>query len=151
MPVSQLPGNRWFVWLRNATLRIGVLTGVYLSVVLGGWLVIANRVPWSANFAGLRNAAAAALTALLMLIPIARFRRSPARLFAAGITGWAVLSCTYLVLGLSFERLYSRMTPFRVFMLGAVAYLFLAVLIWVVSLVLAARHQPIAAARRRSY
>src|SRR2546422_7619604 len=61
MPSFQPPGSRWFSWLRNATLRIGILTGVYLSAVLWAWLVVANRIPWSANFALPRNAAAAAI------------------------------------------------------------------------------------------
>src|SRR6267143_1310414 len=29
----QLPGMRWVLWLRNSSLRNGVLTGVYLSCV----------------------------------------------------------------------------------------------------------------------
>ncbi len=33
LPQSQLPGSRWLAWLRNATLRVGLLTGIYLSIV----------------------------------------------------------------------------------------------------------------------
>lgn len=150
MPPAQLPGMRWFAWLRNPALHIGVLTGVYLSIVLGAWLVIANRMPWSATFAGPRNLIAGALFLLLMLIPIGRFLRSPARLFASGLAGWALLALTYLVMGFFFERLHSRMGPFHVFMLGAVVYGVVAVVAWVVSLVLAARHHPVATSRRRS-
>lgn len=148
---DQLPGSRWFTWLRDATLRIGVLTGVYLSVILLAWLLIANRVPWSANFAELRNAAAIALALAVMLIPVWRFLRSPARLFIAGLAGWLVLTLTYLVLGLFFQRLHSRMGPFHWFMLGAVVYAVVAVVAWVVSLVWAARHGPMAVPRRRLY
>lgn len=151
MAVPQLPGQRWFAWLHNLTLRVGVITGVYLSAVLVAWLLIANRVPWSANFAGIRNTAAAVLTALLMLVPIVCYLRSPARLFVAGLTAWAVFTCTYRVMGLFFERLLSRMGPFHVFMLGAVVYGCFAVVGWVVSLVWAARHHPNAPTRRRSY
>ncbi len=147
----QLPGSRWFRWLRNATLRIGLLTGIYLSIVLGGWLVVANRVPWSANFAGLRNRGAAGLTLLLMLIPVVRFLRQPARLFASGIVGWAILTWTYFVMGMFFERLFTRMRPGQLFMLGAVVYGFFGVVTWVVSLVLAARHHRLAPSRRRTY
>ena len=45
----QLPGMRWFLWLRIASLRIGILTGIYLSCVFVAWLVVANRVrrSWS--------------------------------------------------------------------------------------------------------
>jgi hypothetical protein len=141
---------RLFAWLRNPALRIGVLTGVYLSIVLGAWLVIANRIPWSANFALTRNLIAGALFLLLMLIPIGRFLRSPARLFASGLAGWALFAFTYLVMGFFFERLHSRKGSFEVLILGAAVYGVVAVAAWVVSLVLAARHHPIAASRRRS-
>ncbi len=151
MPDSQLPGSRWFTWVRYTTLRVGALTGIYLSVVLAGWLVIANRLPALSDFALLRNAAAGALAFLLMLIPIVWFLRSPARLFAAGLTGWALLSLTYLVMGMVFHRLHSRMGPFHFFMLGVVVYGVVGVVAWVASLVLAARRQPIGVARRRPY
>lgn len=151
MPVPQLAGQSWFAWLRSSTLRLGAITGMYLSAVLVAWLLVANRVPWSANFADMRNTVAMALAALLMLIPILPYLRAPARLFVAGLTGWTVLTCTYLVMGLFFERLYSRMGPFHVFMLGAVLYGLLAVTSWVALLLLAARRQPIGAARRRPY
>jgi hypothetical protein len=151
MPQTPLPGARWFSWLRNATLRVGVLTGVYLSVVLGGWLVVANRVPESANYAGSRNLTAAALMVLLMLIPACRFVRSPLRIFYSGITAWSVLTATFLVLGLFFQRLYSRMNPFQVFMLGAIAYGVIAVVAWVLRMTWATRHHSLAVSRRRSY
>ncbi len=150
-PVTQLPGQRWFARLRNPAVRIGVMTGCYLSVVLGGWMVVANRVPWPASLAGIRNLAAAALTAMLVLLPIARFLRSPGQLLFAGLLGWGVNTCTYLVLGLFFDRLFSRMRPFNFFMLGAVVYGVVAATAWVTSLMLAARHHPIAAARRHPY
>jgi hypothetical protein len=149
MPPEQLPGSRWFDWLRNAALRVGVLTGIYLSLVLAAWLIIANRVPWSANFAGIRNAAAAALVLLLMLIPVGCFLKSPARLFVCGLTAWAEFTLTYVALGLYFERLFSRWGPFRVFTVGVVSYGVMAVLAWVVHMVWTARHQPFAVSRRR--
>lgn len=148
MPASQHPGQRWS---RSPVLRTGAVTGVCLSAVLTAWLIVANAVPRSAEFAGMRNGAAAALVVLLMLIPVGRFLRSPGRLFSAGLTGWAVLTSTYLLLGLYFERLYSRLTPFHVFILGAVVYGFFAVLSWVTTLMFAARHQPLAVTRRRTY
>jgi hypothetical protein len=44
----QLPGMRWFLWLRIAALRIGILTGIYLSCVFVAWLMVANRLRnWS--------------------------------------------------------------------------------------------------------
>ena len=150
MPASELPGQQGFRWLRSPALRAGVMTGVYLSMVLVAWLLIANYVPWSARFGLIRNAATAALFVLLMLIPIWRYLRSPGRLFAAGVAGWTLLSLVYLVLGWFFHRLHSRMGPFHVFVLGVVIYGFVAVFCWVVSLVLAARPSPLATPRRRS-
>ncbi len=148
MPVSQQPGLRWS---RSPVLRTGAVTGICLSAVLTAWLIVANHVPRSAEFAGMRNSAAAALVVLLMLIPVGRFLRSPGRLFSAGLTGWAVLTSTYLLLGLYFERLYSRVTPFHLFILGAVVYGFFAVISWVTTLMFAVRHQPLAVTRRRTY
>jgi hypothetical protein len=40
----QLAGIGWLLSLRNASFRMGVLTGIYLSCVFVSWLVIANRV-----------------------------------------------------------------------------------------------------------
>lgn len=148
MPVTEHSGQRWS---RSPVLRTGAVTGVCLSAVLTGWLIVANDVPQSAEFAGMRNSVAAALVVLLMLIPVGRFLRSPGRLFSAGLTGWAVLASSYLLLGLYFERLYSRVTPFHLFILGAVVYGFFAVLSWVTTLMFAARHQPLAVTRRRTY
>ncbi len=151
MPVSKLPGQWRYLLSRNPALRTGAFIGVCLSAVLSAWLIVANHVPRSAEFAGIRNTVAAALAALLMLIPVGRFLRSPGRLFAAGLTGWAVLTGTYWLMGFSFERLHSRMGSFHVLMLGAVAYGFFAVISWVTTLVLASRHQPLAVTRRRTH
>jgi len=135
--------------MRNLALRVGVLTGLYLSVVLVAWLIIANRVPWSTNFAWTRNAIAGVLLVLLALIPIGRFLKSPAQLFLSGVTAWAVLTLTYGGMGLYFQRLYSRMGPFNWFMLGTVAYGVVAVITWVIHMVWTARRHPIAVSRRR--
>ncbi len=151
MPPEHLPGSPWFAWVRNLTLRIGVLTGVSLSAVLGTWLVVANRVRWSANFAEIRNEGAAALTLLLMLIPIGRFLRSPARLFISGLTAWGVLTFTYLAMGLYFQGLYSRMGPLHIFMLGAAVYGVLAVVTWVIQMVWTVRQQSLAISRPRAF
>ncbi len=151
MQAEQLPGSRWFAWLRNLALRVGVLTGVYLSIVLAAWLIIANRIPWSANFAWTRNAIAEVLVALLVLVPVGRFLKSPAQLFVSGVTAWFVLTLTYAGMGLYFQRLYSRRGPFHVFMLGAVAYGVVAVVAWVIHMVWTARHHPMGVSRRRTH
>ena len=100
---SPLPGQRWFSWIHSAPVRIGVLTGIYLGVVLSLWLAIANRIPWTEHFAGPRNMIALALSILVTLIPVGRFLRSPAQLFASGMTAWAVYSFSYAVLGFVFS------------------------------------------------
>ncbi len=152
MSPTALPGIRWFSWLRNPTARVAVLTGVYLSVVMIAWLLLANRVPWLERYADLRNAIAGAVLALLMLIPIGSFLRSPARLFMSGVASWLLLSLVYALMGLFFENLHSRLnkTPFHLFVLGAAVYGLAAVVAWVVSMLLAARHHPIGSSRRRS-
>lgn len=149
MPPSQPHRSRWLAWLASEAFRIGTLTGVYLSLVLVGWLVIANHVSASADFAGPRNATAVALGALLILIPIGRFLRQPSQLFASGLVAWVLLSFTYFTLGFFYLRLHLRMQPFHLFMLGMALYGGVAVVAWVASMLSAARTQPIAAPRRR--
>ncbi|HXP80184.1 MAG TPA: hypothetical protein VN976_09790, partial [Verrucomicrobiae bacterium] len=58
---TQLPGMRWFLWLRIASLRTGILTGIYLSCVFVAWLEVANRVAELESYAELRNLVAGAI------------------------------------------------------------------------------------------
>lgn len=148
-PRTQLPGSQWLLWLRSSTLRVGLLTGIYLSVVFSAWVLVANRLPWTANFAAARNTGASVLLLVLMCIPILRFLRSPLKMFACGLTACAALTWTFLMLGLFFDRLYSRIAPLQLFLLGTVGYGFCAVICWVIQLLFAARHQPVIAPRRR--
>jgi hypothetical protein len=141
---SHLPGIRLFLWLRNRALRIGVITGVYLSVVFVAWLVVANRFPQLQAFAGIRNLAAAVTVLLLMLIPVLRFRREPVRMFVAGLTAWTLLTFTYIGMEMNFSLLESRMGAFHIFMLGGITYCFVAVLHWVFLFCAEARHQHVA-------
>jgi hypothetical protein len=141
---SQLPGMRFFLWLRNASLRIGVFTGVYLSIVFVAWLVIANYFPRLQAFAGIRNVAGAVTILLLMLIPVLRFRREPVRMFVAGLTAWTLLTLTYIGMEMKFSLLESRMGAFRIFMLGGITYCFVAVFHWVFLFCAEARHQHVA-------
>lgn len=146
----ELPGAQWLLWLRNATLRLGVLCGLYLSIMLTAWLFFANRVAWAANFSTIHKPVAAALMGLAALIPVMRYLKAPVRLFTAGIISWAVLSLAYMGLGLYFHRLHTRMGTFHLFMLGAIAYGVAAVVAWVAALVFAAREHPLGVSRRRS-
>jgi len=146
----QLPGMQWFLWLRIASLRIGVLTGIYLSCVFVAWLDVANRVAELEPYAELRNLVAGAILIMVLAIPVLRFRHQPGRLFISGITAWTLLTMTYLVAEIHFTLLESRMGAFHVFVLGAVSYGFLAVLDWVFLMCAGARHQHMAQSRETS-
>jgi len=143
----QLPGMRWFLWLRVASLRTGVLTGIYLSCVFAAWLGVANRVAELERFAGIRNLVAAAIFIMIMGIPVLRFRSRPGRLFIAGLTAWTLLTLTYLLAEMHFTLLESRMGALHVFVLGAVSYGFVAVLDWVFLMCVGVRHQHVVQTR----
>jgi hypothetical protein len=140
----QIPGMRWFRWLRSASLRIGVLTGVYLSCVLVSWLFVANRVRELESFAGIRNLTAGAAAVLLTLIPVLRFRREPVKMFVSGVAAWTLLTLTYVSMEMYFSLLESRMGAFHIFMLGGVSYGFVAVFHWVFLLCAEARQRHLA-------
>jgi hypothetical protein len=143
----QLPGMRYFLWMRIASLRTGILTGIYLSCVFVAWLEVANRVAELTPFAELRNFVAGAILILVLGIPVLRFRNRPGRLFVAGLTAWTLLTMTYIVAEINFTLLESRMGALHVFVLGAVSYGFVAVLDWVLLMCAGVRHQHMAQSR----
>ena len=143
----QLPGMRYFLWMRIASLRTGILTGIYLSCVFVAWLEVANRVAELTPFAELRNFVAGAILILVLGIPVLRFRNRPGRLFVAGLTAWTLLTMTYIVAEINFTLLESRMGALHVFVLGAVSYGFVAVLDWVLLMCAGVRHQHVAQSR----
>ena len=155
---SQLPGMRWFLWLRIASLRTGILTGIYLSCVFVAWLDVANRVAGLEPYAELRNLVAGAILIAVLGIPVLRFRNRPGRLFVAGLTAWTLLTISYVAAEVHFTLLKSRMGAFHVFVLGAVSYGFVAVLDWVFLMCAGVRHEhivqsretPVAASRHRT-
>jgi hypothetical protein len=132
---------RWFYWLRISSLRIGVVTGIYLSCVSMAWLILANRIPALYPFAGARNVVAGATMLVLLAIPVLRFRNKPGKLFVAGLAAWAVLTITYLAVELHFTLLSSRMGAFHLFTLGVVAYGFVAIFDWVFLMCAGVRQQ----------
>jgi hypothetical protein len=138
---------RWFLWLRIASLRTGILTGIYLSCVFVAWLIVANRIPALEPFAEARNLVAGAILVTVLAIPALRFRQRPGRLFIAGLTAWTLLTMTYLVVEMRFTLLESRMGAFHVFVLGTVSYGFVAVLDWVFLICAGVRHQHMAQSR----
>ncbi|MGA7793600.1 MAG: hypothetical protein WCA19_11225 [Candidatus Acidiferrales bacterium] len=144
---SQFPGMRWFSWLRIASLRTGILTGIYLSCVFVAWLDVANRVAELESYAELRNLVAGAILLLVLAIPVLRFRNRPGRLFVSGLTAWTLLTITYIAAEMHFTLLNTRMGAFHVFVLGAVSYGFVAVLDWVFLMCVGVRHEHIVHSR----
>jgi hypothetical protein len=134
-----LPGYRWFHVFRNASIRTGVYVGVCLTLVFSAWLVIANHAPFLERFALERNIAAAAILAFLAAIPVFRFLRLPGHLLASSLIGWFIFSMSYRVLCLIFGGLSARRSTVQVFVLGAVVYMILTTLCWIVSVILRAR------------
>ena len=122
-----------------------------LSVVMMAGLVIANRMPRLEGFALERNAACYGLSALIALIPVIRFWRSPGQLFTSGIIGWIVFTLAYTAAGNFFSRLHQVRTPGVLLAYGAVVYALIAVVLWVAEMLREAVHHAPAQARRRPH
>ena len=133
MAPTHLPGTAWLRWLKHRPLRIGVLTGIYLSAVMTVALFSANRIPSLEPYADLRNWICNSLFVLFALIPVATFWRAPWAMFTSATSGWLVFSLSYGVAGLFFENLQTRLnkTTFHMFLLGAGSYAVVAVFLWV--------------------
>ncbi len=140
----QLPGMRWFLWLRNPALRIGVLTGIYLSAMFLTWLLVANHATRLEPYAGLRNLVAGAIQIALAAIPVLRFRQEPAKMFASGLAAWTLLTFTYFAAEMHYTLLASRMGAAQLFILGGISYGFVAVFSWVFLMCVEARQRHIA-------
>jgi hypothetical protein len=136
---AHLPGYRWFHVFRNAAVRMGVYVGICLTLVFTGWLAIANRAPFLERFALERDIAAAAILCFLAAIPVFRFLRFPGHLLASSLIGWLIFSLSYRVLCLVYHGLSNRLSTFHVFVLGAVVYMILTTLCWVVATIWRAR------------
>ena len=134
-----LPGYRWFHVFRNAAIRTGVYVGVCLTLVFSAWLVVANQVPFLERFALERNIAAAAILGFLAAIPVFRFLRFPGHLLASSLVGWLIFSGSYSLLCLMFRGLGNRLSTFQVFMMGAVVYMILTTLCWIIGTIWRAR------------
>ena len=140
MPVgAHLPGYQWFHVFRNVAVRMGVYVGVFLSLVLSSWILVANRLPFLERFALERNLAAAAALGVLSLLPVLRFLRSPGNLLASGLIAWAIFSFTYRLLCMFFELLGDKYGALQVFMLGLVVYMILATFSWIGTMIWRAR------------
>jgi hypothetical protein len=132
MPASvHLPGYRWLMFLRNVPVRVGIYTGICLSLVFSIWLVLANRVPLLERLALGRNIAAVVFLVLFASLPVLKFYRSAGDLLVSGLLAWTLLSITYRLLCMVFGLLDARYSAFHVFVLGAVVYLICATLSWI--------------------
>jgi hypothetical protein len=133
------PGYRWFDFLRHTPARVGLYTGVWLSLVFTAWVVIANRMPFLEPLAQQRNAIATLLLALIAAMPVLRFLRAAGDLLISGLLAWSVLTLAYRVLSLKFILLQYYYSTFHVFVLGTVVYLLFATLSWIGMIVWRAR------------
>jgi hypothetical protein len=140
MPESmKLPGHRWFQFLQNIAIRMGICTGVGLSITVSAWVLVANRMPLLEPFALGRNLIAVAALCSFASLPALRFFRSPGDMLVCGLVGWTMLSLTYRILCMIFVLLEQRYTAFHVFVLGAVIYLICATLSWIGTIIWRAR------------
>lgn len=133
------PGYRWFDFLRHTPARVGIYTGVWLSVVFVAWVVFANRVPFLEPLAQQRNVIATLLLAFIASIPVLRFLSSPGELLVSGLLAWGVLTFAYRILSWKFALLQYYYSTFHIFVLGAVVYLLFATLSWIGMIVWRAR------------
>jgi len=136
-----MPDGKKYRWRNSLRLfstspvRTGISVGICLSLTLLIWLVLANYVPFLEGFALERNLAVAGLIGFLGLVPILRFIRSPGGLLVASILGWFLFAAFYRFLCIFFQRLPERLSPFHGFMYGAVIYLIVATLSWIVAVI----------------
>jgi hypothetical protein len=147
---AHLPGYRWFHVFRNAAIRAGVYGGVCLTLVFTAWLVLANHVPLLERFALERNIAAAGILCFLALVPIFRFWRMPGMLLASSLIAWLIFSLSYRVLCMIYRGLSNWHSPFLVFMLGAVVYMILTTVSWIVMIILRAREAHVSHPNNRA-
>jgi len=134
-----LPGYRWHSFLRNVSVRVGIYTGIWLSVFFSAWLFVANRMALLEPFALQRNIGAVAILICIASIPFLRFYRLPGELLVSGLIGWMLLSMTYRLLCVAFPLLDEKYSAFHVFVLGAVVYMIGATLSWLGTIVSRAR------------
>jgi hypothetical protein len=134
-----LPGYRWFHVFRNAAIRTGVYVGVCLTFVFTAWVVIANHAPLLERLALERNIAAVVILCLVAAVPILRFLRLPGHLLASSLIAWLIFSLSYGALTVIFGGLSNRLSTFHVFMLGAVVYMILTTLSWIIATIWRAR------------
>ena len=132
----------------SPALWTGVYLGAVLNIVMIASLVAANRFPILESYALERNAASYGLFVLLLLIPVIRFSRQPAQMFAAGFVGWVLFIAGYRLAGFYFRNLFEVLrTPMEALMEGCVLYGVAAVTFWVAGMIFHVRRLSLAARR----
>ncbi len=121
--------------IHDSGVRTGVYAGVGMVLVFLTWLFVANRVPALDRVAMQRNAATAAILAILFMIPIVRFMWHPGRLLTSTVIAWSVFSLCYRALCIPFTALSERYSAMRLFTLGTVVCMILATLSWIVTVI----------------
>ncbi len=136
----------------SPALWTGVYIGAILNLMMIAALVAANRFPNLEPYALERNAASYGIFVLFLLIPIIRFLKRPAQMFAAGCVGWVLFVSGYNIAGLFFHNLFDVLrTPLEALVEGCVLYGVAAVVSWVAGMILHARRHTIAPRRRSAH
>jgi len=129
----------------SPALWTGVYLGALLNIVMIAALVAANRFPSLEPYALERNAASCGLFVLFLLIPVIRFAKRPAQMFAAGFIGWVLFVAGYRLAGFYFPNLFQVLrTPFEALMEGCVLYGVAAVIFWVAGMIFEVRRHALA-------
>jgi hypothetical protein len=135
----------------SPVVRVGLYSGVLLTIVMIGSLVAANRLSWLDNRALERNGASYGLFLAIMLIPIFRFLNRPLRMFYSAMLAWGIFVIAYDIAGMFFHSLFQALrSPFDAFLEGAVVYGVCAVGSWVGGMILVTHQHRVAPRRRRS-
>lgn len=130
-------------------IRIGLYTGLALTLVMFAGLVAANRFPALERYALERNAIFAALFLIVALVPVLRYLTSPIQMLCSGLIASVMFACAYDLAGFYFVHLHQVLrTPFEVLIESAVVYGLSAAGAWVTTMVFHAIHHPIESERR---
>lgn len=131
------------------SMKMGLYTGLALTLVMFGGLVAANRFPALERYALERNAIFGALFLIIALVPVLRYLSSPIQMLCSGMIASVIFACAYDLAGFYFVHLHQVLrTPFEVLIESAVVYGLCAAGAWVTGMVLHAIHHPIEPERR---
>jgi hypothetical protein len=103
------------------------------------WVIVANRFPFLESLAFARNAGAVGLLLMIASVPVLRFYREPGEMLVSSLLGWTLLTLTFRLLCFKFELLDITYSAFEIFTMGAIAYLIVATLAWIGTIIRRAR------------